>query len=652
MAQNDYKINLGVKVKDNSKNETKKELDKIVKDLQENFKLDLKLKTDALNKQIREYKKEVNSLTKQLEGLKTQLESVSKIKSQSGSLLSGIQKGSRKLTSTNGSKTIDIGLGLTPEKISKATIDGSGISKTYKENLLAINAFTDDTKKAKEQIVSITVSQQEANKVIKDAIELQRKLAEELRKSGSGEDEIKTQEEYKQLENSVESYKKTIRSLQEYLAKPGKFGKDNLAAVTNEITKWQKEIVSSSNEAISKINELTHSASSMEEVFSKLSEEGIDFSKFTFQSESGNITKYADELGRVVKITKEFDKEGKATYKYDLVNNFKDLSKSAEDTYNKVQKLANGIVNLRRTSETKQAEKVKEEIDDVYKSLVNLQNAITKARNAQNKSEVNKLTEQYGSQKKRLDELSASYQKLTAQIKNQGGWMLNLKDSWTKAIRSFTTYMSVTTVFYQGVHAIRSMVSEVKNLDDSLTEFKKVSDLAGDSLDRYVKKAYEAGETVAKTGREMIDAATEFKKSGYTDDQSLELGRIALMYSNIADEEINAGDAASFIIAQLKAFNLEAEDATKTLENAQHVIDSVNEVSNNFAVSSADIANNLGTASAVMANAGNSLEELVGLMAAGTEITRNASKVANGLKTITLRLQENLINPWYVQKCA
>ena len=214
MAQNDYKINLGVKVKDNSKNETKKELDKIVKDLQESFKVELKLKTDALNKQIKDYKKEVNSLTKQLEGLKTQLESVSKIKSQSGSLLSGIQKGSRKLTSTNGSKTIDIGLGLTPEKISKATIDGSGISKTYKENLLAINAFTDDTKKAKEQIVSITVSQQEANKVIKDAIELQRKLAEELRKSGSGEDEIKTQEEYKQLVKSVESYKKTIRSIQ------------------------------------------------------------------------------------------------------------------------------------------------------------------------------------------------------------------------------------------------------------------------------------------------------------------------------------------------------------------------------------------------------------------------------------------------------
>ena len=90
----------------------------------------------------------------------------------------------------------------------------------------------------------------------------------------------------------------------------------------------------------------------------------------------------------------------------------------------------------------------------------------------------------------------------------------------------------------------------------------------------------------------------------------------------------------------------------KTLENSYHIIDAVNEVSNNFAVSSSDIATNLGKASSVMANAGNSMEQMIGLMVAGTEVTRSATKVSNGLKTITLRLQENLINPWYVQKCA
>lgn len=106
------------------------------------------------------------------------------------------------------------------------------------------------------------------------------------------------------------------------------------------------------------------------------------------------------------------------------------------------------------------------------------------------------------------------------------------------------------------------------------------------------------------------------------------------MYTNIADEEVSAGESADFLIAQIKAFNLESEDTNKTLENTRHVIDAVNNVSNSFAVSSADIAKNLGISSAVMANAGNTLEETIGLLTAGTEITRSANRVSNSLKTI------------------
>ena len=69
----------------------------------------------------------------------------------------------------------------------------------------------------------------------------------------------------------------------------------------------------------------------------------------------------------------------------------------------------------------------------------------------------------------------------------------------------------------------------------------------------------------------MVDAATEFKKSDFNDDDSAELARIASLYQNIADEELDAGEAANFIISQMKAFNLTADDA-------MHIIDSVNEV--------------------------------------------------------------------------
>lgn len=80
-----------------------------------------------------------------------------------------------------------------------------------------------------------------------------------------------------------------------------------------------------------------------------------------------------------------------------------------------------------------------------------------------------------------------------------------------------------------------------------------------------------------------------------------------MKFQNVADEELSAGEAASFMIAQMVAFGIEAEDASK-------IIDSVNEVSNNFAVSSGDLANSLGIVSASASSMGNSMEETLGII--------------------------------------
>jgi TP901 family phage tail tape measure protein len=108
----------------------------------------------------------------------------------------------------------------------------------------------------------------------------------------------------------------------------------------------------------------------------------------------------------------------------------------------------------------------------------------------------------------------------------------------------------------------------------------------------------------------MVEAATEFRKNSFNDEDSAQLAQVATMYQNVADESISAADSASFIIAQMKAFNIEAEDAT-------HIIDAVNAVSNNFAVSSADLANTLGNASAALAVGNNSFEETLALKLIG-----------------------------------
>lgn len=131
----------------------------------------------------------------------------------------------------------------------------------------------------------------------------------------------------------------------------------------------------------------------------------------------------------------------------------------------------------------------------------------------------------------------------------------------------------------------------------------------------------------------MVEAATAFRKSGFSDEDAADLALVATMYQNVADESISAADSAGFIIAQMKAFNIEAEDAT-------HIIDAVNEVSNNYAVSSSDLANNLGKVSSALAVGGNSFEETLGMMTAITEITRNASTAARGLVSVQSRFNQ------------
>ena len=131
----------------------------------------------------------------------------------------------------------------------------------------------------------------------------------------------------------------------------------------------------------------------------------------------------------------------------------------------------------------------------------------------------------------------------------------------------------------------------------------------------------------------MVEAATSFKKSGYSDEDAATLALVASKYQNIADEALSAGDAADFIISQMKAFNIEAE-------NSEHIIDAVNNVSNNMAVSSADLATNIGKASAALAVGGNTYEQTLSLLTGIVEITRSGAKASRALVSIQSRLNQ------------
>lgn len=84
----------------------------------------------------------------------------------------------------------------------------------------------------------------------------------------------------------------------------------------------------------------------------------------------------------------------------------------------------------------------------------------------------------------------------------------NLNSMNKSAVASGLTLQEANMVWNSSIGVLKSFANEILTVDKSLTEFKKVSDLQGDSLDKYVKKLQVMGREVGRTGSEMVDAAT------------------------------------------------------------------------------------------------------------------------------------------------
>ena len=195
-------------------------------------------------------------------------------------------------------------------------------------------------------------------------------------------------------------------------------------------------------------------------------------------------------------------------------------------------------------------------------------------------------------------------------------------------IARFTSGYFVITKLISGV---KSMVNEVKSVDTALVELQKVTDLTGASLDNFTQKAYQVGEGLGRTGKDVIDAATTFSRAGYDLNEATQLAQSALVMTNVGVDIKSTEAAASDMISILKAFDVQAEDSMKT-------IDKLYNVANKEPLDFGNITQMLVTAGGTLAQTGTSLEETMGLLT-GAFATMRDTSVANGLIMISQRLR-------------
>ena len=198
--------------------------------------------------------------------------------------------------------------------------------------------------------------------------------------------------------------------------------------------------------------------------------------------------------------------------------------------------------------------------------------------------------------------------------------------------KKFVQWIGVTGTVMRGIQIGKDMIQDVKDLDDSLLELSKVSDLSASGLGKVTEQAYELGEKVARTGREVIDATTEFKRAGFDMQQSMDMAESAMVMTNVAENITDTADAAGTLISVLKGFNM---DASETMT----IVDKINQVSNTSPIGFDNIAEGLERTAGTMAQSGNTIDQTIGLITAGYAQLRNVEKVSTGLITLSARLR-------------
>ena len=156
-------------------------------------------------------------------------------------------------------------------------------------------------------------------------------------------------------------------------------------------------------------------------------------------------------------------------------------------------------------------------------------------------SSTTKLNEKFKPFNKEVKQSSQNLSETAKTAKQASGSITNLGEVTSKAGtqakslgQSFGDIVTKVGKFYLATKPIQMMqqafdevVETVKEFDDTLVEFRKVSDLSGDSLTAYTQKLAEMGEVTGSTMTSLVSAATEFKKSGYSDEDAATLASVA-----------------------------------------------------------------------------------------------------------------------------
>ena len=231
-----------------------------------------------------------------------------------------------------------------------------------------------------------------------------------------------------------------------------------------------------------------------------------------------------------------------------------------------------------------------------------------------------------------LNNLKAQFKEIAQQAKLAGDTGLTFADRLKVQLSKLGVYFSATMMIMQSVNAIKSGINTVVELDNALVDLQKTAKATGNELSNFYYEANDIAKEYGATTKEIIQSAADWSRLGYTLDQSKLMSQYSSMFKSISPG-MDIDTATSSLVSVMKAYGIEVEDVM------DGIMSKINAVGNSAAESNTDIVIGLQNSSAAMAAMGSTLDETIAIFTAAQEITQDASKVGNALRSISMRIR-------------
>lgn len=251
------------------------------------------------------------------------------------------------------------------------------------------------------------------------------------------------------------------------------------------------------------------------------------------------------------------------------------------------------------------------------------------------KSVEDKLSKAFDMTQAEAEKLDVRIKMLEADASKAGNTGASFLTEVGRRFKSLISYAASFVSAYQVIGQIRQGVEIVKQYDAAMTEMRKVTSGTQSQLEAYVNTTGKVADAIGTNAVTLQNSAADQMRLGYSIKDAGELAKNTATLMNVSEFD-NISTATESMVALVQAFKDANTDAG---ELSADIIDKLNNIGNNYSISTSELAESLKRSSGTLIAAGNDIDKAIALTTAGNAIIQDPESVGNALKVISMRLR-------------